>query len=78
MMAIAAVAVVKSRNGNGTRGSLVDGSLLKKWSEGEVEQKRRRSRLTRRDEERAPYCRKGAAGSRVATVRFTNESERMV
>lgn len=61
MMSIAAVAVTPSRNGNGTRVGRVDGSLLKKWSEGEVERDKRRSRLTRRDEERVLPWERGRA-----------------
>ena len=49
---------------------LVDGSLLKKWSEGEVERDGARDL---RDETKNARRGKGAAGSRVATVRFTNE-----
>jgi len=75
-MSIAAVAVVKSRNGNGTRGSLVDGSLLKKWSEGEVERDGARD-FTRRDEERAPWER-GGVESRDGSIheRARGRSER--
>ena len=68
MMAIAAVAVVKSRNGNGN-GTHVDGSLLEKCTEGEVE--RDGARDLRDETGRAPERR--AAESRVAKIRFTNE-----